>query len=151
MLIVLRAVFGQDEVNHGTMRYRVSAAGLVLVPPEVARCLTNNAGFQMIKKIQEEQTEVRPDVPQPQNLARSHQPMVRGCSEGASEYCVDVHDNFAVSAVVPAAVLRHGGTPIPPDECATAPTSECDKSIVGGQEDNLQQGAAAVVMGGGSR
>lgn len=33
-LIALRAVFGQDEANHGTRRYRIDAAGLVHVPPE---------------------------------------------------------------------------------------------------------------------
>ncbi|MBV8735922.1 MAG: hypothetical protein JO007_01435 [Alphaproteobacteria bacterium] len=151
MLIALRAVFGQDEVSHGTVRYRVDADGLVLVPPEVARCLVNNAGFEVVKRIQEEQGEVGTHAPQPQNLARSHQSMVRASSDGAPEYCIDVHDNFAISAVASAAVSRYGGTPTLPDECSTESTSKFGKSIVGGQEDNLQQGYAAVVMGGGSR
>ena len=111
MLIALRAVFGQDEVSYGTVRYRVSADGLVLVPPEVARCLANNAGFKVVKRIQEEQAEVRTHASQPQILARPHQPTVQACSDGAPEYCVDVHDNFAISAVASAAISRHGGMP----------------------------------------
>ena len=43
--IALRAVFGQDEANHGTRRYRVGADGIVRVPPEVAVHLLKNAGF----------------------------------------------------------------------------------------------------------
>jgi len=45
-LIALRAMFGQDEVNHGTARYRVAVVGrLVYVPREVASCLIKNGGF----------------------------------------------------------------------------------------------------------
>ena len=35
-LIPLRAVFGQDEANHGTARYAVDSGGLVWVPVEVS-------------------------------------------------------------------------------------------------------------------
>jgi hypothetical protein len=151
MLIALRAVFGQDEVSHGTVRYRVGADGLLLVPPEVARCLANNAGFQMIKKIQREQAEVTTRASPPQTLGRPRQSMVRAGSDGAREYCVDVHDNFAVSAVAFADVSKHGVTPTLPDECSTEPFSKSGKSIVGQQEDNLQQGSAAAIMDQGSR
>lgn len=48
MLIALRAMCGQDEVGHGTMRYRVGPDGRVLVPVEVARWLLWNAGFERI-------------------------------------------------------------------------------------------------------
>jgi hypothetical protein len=151
MLIALRAVFGQDEVSHGTVRYRVGANNLLLVPPEVARCLANNAGFQMIKKIQREQAEVTTHASPPQTLARPRQSTVRVCSDGAREYRVDVHDNFAVSAVAFADVSRHGVMPTLPDECSTEPSSKFGKSIGSQQENNLQQGSAAVVMDGGSR
>lgn len=43
--IALRAVFGQDEANHGTRRYRVGPDGVVRVPPEVAIHLLKNGGF----------------------------------------------------------------------------------------------------------
>lgn len=151
MLVALRAVFGQDEVSHGIVRYRVGADGLLLVPPEVARCLANNAGFQMINKIPREQAEVRTQASQRQTLTRAPQSTVRACSDGAREYRVDVHDNFAVSAVALADVSKHGVTPTLPDECSTEPSSKFGKSIVGQQEDNLQQGSAAAIMDQGSR
>jgi hypothetical protein len=45
-LIALRAMFGQNEVNHGTARYRVAVVDrLVHVPREVASCLIKNGGF----------------------------------------------------------------------------------------------------------
>lgn len=43
--IALRAVFGQDEANHGMRRYRVGPDGIVRVPPEVAVYLLKNGGF----------------------------------------------------------------------------------------------------------
>jgi hypothetical protein len=43
--IALRAVFGQDEANHGMRRYRVGPDGIVWVPPEVAVHLLKNGGF----------------------------------------------------------------------------------------------------------
>lgn len=43
--IALRAVFGQDEANHGTRRYRVGADGILWVPREVAVHLLKNGGF----------------------------------------------------------------------------------------------------------
>ena len=150
MLIALRAVFGQDEVSHGTVRYRVGADGLLLVPPEVARCLTNNAGFQMIKKIQREQAEVRAHASLPQTLAQPRQSMVRTGSDGTREYH-QVHDNFAVSAVALTEISRHGVTSTLPDECSTEPSSRSGKSIVGQQEHYLQQGYAATIIDQGSR
>lgn len=151
MLIALRAVFGQDEVSHGTVRYRVGADGLLLVPPEVARCLANNAGFQMIKKIQREQAEVRTPASLPQTLAPRHQSTVRACSGGAREYRIDVHDNFAESAVALADASKHGVTPALPDECSTEPSAKSGETIIGQQEDTLQQGYAAAMADEGSR
>jgi hypothetical protein len=49
-LIALRAVFGQDEANHGTVRYRVGADGTLTVPPEVAAYLIKNGGFAAAKR-----------------------------------------------------------------------------------------------------
>jgi hypothetical protein len=48
-LIALRAVFGQDEANHGTRRYRVDRDGLVHVPVEAAFFLVARGGFAMVK------------------------------------------------------------------------------------------------------
>jgi hypothetical protein len=58
---VLRAAFGQDEVNHGAERYRVGAGGLVLVPPAVAVHLIHNGGFQV--------------VPRPEAMRATHAPI----------------------------------------------------------------------------
>ena len=46
-LVALRAVFGQDEANHGTVRYRVDNDGRVRVPREAAVHLLRNGGFVM--------------------------------------------------------------------------------------------------------
>jgi hypothetical protein len=45
--MALRAVFGQDEANHGTARYRVDSERLVHVPPEVAAFLVSKGGFAL--------------------------------------------------------------------------------------------------------
>src|SRR5689334_11850460 len=47
-LIQLRAVFGQDEANHGTARYSVDNEGLIEVPPESVRPLTTIGGFVLV-------------------------------------------------------------------------------------------------------
>ena len=47
-LIALRAVFGQDEANHGTRRYRVDGDGLVHVPAEAAFFLVDKGGFAVV-------------------------------------------------------------------------------------------------------
>ena len=44
-LIALRAMFGQDEGNHGTARYRVAVDHLIHVPKGVASYLVNKGGF----------------------------------------------------------------------------------------------------------
>jgi hypothetical protein len=48
-LIALRAVFGQDEANHGIRRYRVGGDGLVHVPAEAAFFLVSKGGFVVAK------------------------------------------------------------------------------------------------------
>ena len=48
-LILLRAVFGQDEANHGTVRYPVDADGLIRVPLEAVSPLIGNGGFALPK------------------------------------------------------------------------------------------------------
>jgi hypothetical protein len=48
-LVALRAVFGQDEANHGTRRYRVDSNGVVHVPAPVAPFLVGKGGFAMVK------------------------------------------------------------------------------------------------------
>ena len=48
-LIALRAVFGQDEANHGMRRYRVGGDGLVRVPPRPLSYLISKGGFAVAK------------------------------------------------------------------------------------------------------
>ncbi|HEV2097762.1 MAG TPA: hypothetical protein VGR45_02415 [Stellaceae bacterium] len=50
-LVALRAVFGQDEANHGTRRYRVDSHGVVQVPALVAPFLVGKGGFAIVEKI----------------------------------------------------------------------------------------------------
>jgi hypothetical protein len=47
-VIALRAMFGQDEANHGTTRYRVGPNGILFVPPEVAEHLLERGGFAVV-------------------------------------------------------------------------------------------------------
>jgi len=44
-LVLLRAMFGQDEVNHGTNRYLVDDGHLVWVPLEAVGPLVAIGGF----------------------------------------------------------------------------------------------------------
>src|SRR5262249_21724033 len=46
---LLRAAFGQDEANHGTVRYSVGNEGLVRVPFEAVGPLTTVGGFVLAK------------------------------------------------------------------------------------------------------
>jgi len=48
-LILLRAVFGQDKANHGTVSYPVDADGLIRVPLEAVGPLIGNGGFALPK------------------------------------------------------------------------------------------------------
>jgi hypothetical protein len=47
-VIALRAMFGQDEANHGTTRYRVGPDGILFVPPLVAEHLLRRGGFAVV-------------------------------------------------------------------------------------------------------
>jgi hypothetical protein len=47
-VIALRAMFGQDEANHGTTRYRVGPNGILFVPAEVAEHLLKRGGFAVV-------------------------------------------------------------------------------------------------------
>ena len=49
-LIPLRAVFGQDEANHGAARYSVGEDGLIRVPPEAVGPLTTIGGFVLVNE-----------------------------------------------------------------------------------------------------
>lgn len=74
--IALRAVFGQDEANHGTRRYRVGPDGVVRVPPEVAVHLLKNGGFA---------TAGDPPAPHPRSEGAGEQPSQTDKSVGGGE------------------------------------------------------------------
>jgi hypothetical protein len=79
-LMVLRAVFGQDEANHGTRRYRVGVDGLVRVPPEAAFHLIARGGFAVANlPAAAEQQNSRGDAP-PVSRVRLHHGAGFGCS-----------------------------------------------------------------------
>jgi hypothetical protein len=88
-LIALRAMFGQDEANHGTVRYRVGIDRLVTVPPEVAIYLINNGGFAVAKR-----TAAWPAKPQPidlqsGSLVRLHHTTAGSCSYDGDKNCAN--------------------------------------------------------------
>lgn len=108
-------MFGQDEANHGTVRYPVGPDGLVLVPPEVALKLANNGGFAVVKPIA-----VGPSKPQSGDLqgnalVRLHHDTAGACSYGGSKYRADKNGDFLVPAEAVADLTAHGFMPIQPD------------------------------------
>ena len=93
-LIALRAVFGQDEANHGTTRYCVGA-GLVQVPPEGC-FLIGKGGFALAKTTAVVATE---PVGEPTRTPCSlHHDDAVGCSYGGCGYPVDQNGDVLVPA-----------------------------------------------------
>ncbi|HXC12695.1 MAG TPA: hypothetical protein VNV39_07615 [Stellaceae bacterium] len=110
-LIALRAMFGQDEANHGTVRYRVGLDGLVLVPPEVAVSLVNNGGFAVVKPIAMGPSKPRPGDLPCNALVRLHHDTAGACSYDGSQYRADKNGDFLVPAEAVADLTAHGFFP----------------------------------------
>ena len=106
----LRAVFGQDEANHGTTRYSVDANGLVQVPRDAMEPLISVRGFVLVKTVNDTisvgSLNLRND-----NAA--------GCSYAGRQYLGDANGNVIVPAEAAPELVAHGFVPIA-DEMATA-------------------------------
>ena len=111
-LIALRAVFGQDEVNHGTVRYHVDGDGLVRVPREAVSYLISNGGFALAKTTVAAIAEAQPTDADPTPLVRLHHDDAGGCSYAGSEYPSDENGDVLVppgaAAELDGARLRAG-------------------------------------------
>lgn len=102
-LIPLRAVFGQDEANHGTECYTVDNNGLVWVPIEAVVPLTAIGGFVLASS--------RPDAVSSGAL-KLHHSGSSGCSYLGRQYLVDANGNVLVPAEAAGELLAHGFVPI---------------------------------------
>ena len=116
MLTALRAVFGQDEVSHGTGRFRVGLDRVVRVPEAVASHLMHNAGFHVVKtpaanRLKPSSRSLRSDM-----LVRVHHLTAASCSYGGCEYQGDKNGNFLVPADAVVDLMSHGFVPIPPED-----------------------------------
>src|SRR5487761_1794369 len=114
-LIALRAVFGQDEVNHGTMRYRVDGDGLVRVPREAVSFLISNGGFALANTTDAAIVEVQPTNADPTPLVRLHHDDAGRCSYAGSEYSSDDRGDVLVPPEAAAELAVHGFVPVPED------------------------------------
>lgn len=113
-------MFGQDEANHGTVRYRVGLDGLVLVPPEVAVSLVNNGGFAVTKPIATGPSKPRPGDLPCNALVRLHHDTAGACSYDGSQYRADKNGDFLVPAEAVADLTAHGFMPVRPGQTRQA-------------------------------
>jgi hypothetical protein len=104
-LVALRAVFGQDEANHGTARYRVDNDGLVRVPREAVAFLTGTGGFVVTK------TAV---FSVPVGMLKLHHDEAAGCSYAGCGYSGDENGDVLVPAAAVRELVAHGFKPVPP-------------------------------------
>ena len=114
-LIALRAVFGQDEVNHGTVRYHVDGDGLVRVPREAVSYLISNGGFALAKTTVAAIAEAQSTDADPTPLVRLHHDDAGGCSYAGSEYPSDENGDVLVPPEAAAELAAHGFVPAPED------------------------------------
>jgi hypothetical protein len=106
--IALRAVFGQDEVSHGTARYRVGVGDPLLVPAAVAFYLLKNAGFRMVKRSDVGGANPASRAPYSQVFVRMCHPAATSCSYGGREYRIDENGDVLVPAGAAADLMAHG-------------------------------------------
>jgi len=98
-LIQLRAVFGQDEANHGTMRYLVGPDGLVQVPRHAVGPLVTLGGFVLAT--------IGNDTIS-SGLVNLHHDSAAGCSYAGRQYLGEANGNVIVPAEAASQLLAHG-------------------------------------------
>jgi hypothetical protein len=109
-------MFGQDEANHGTSRYRVGIDGRVAVPPEVAACLVNNGGFAVLKQAAASHSKRQPGDLRSGSLVRLHHDAAGACSYGGDLYLADRNGDFLVPAEAVVELMAHGFVALPPEQ-----------------------------------
>jgi hypothetical protein len=114
--VVLRAMFGQDETNHGTTRYRVSCNGLVTVSPEAAIYLAKNGGFVATTPTAARSSKLLSCVPEAIPPVGLRHPSATGCSYGGVEYHPDKSGVIFVPFDAVADLTAHGFSPLQQDE-----------------------------------
>ena len=118
-LMLLRAVFGQDEANYGTVRYPVDADGLVRVPLEAVGPLIGKGGFAVPKTTD--------DVVSAGMLKLRHDGAA-GCCYGGRRYPGDENGDVLVPAEAASELLAHGFVPVLQ---GATPASKRAKPILG--------------------
>ena len=111
-LIALRAAFGQDEANHGTVRYRVDGDGLVRVPRQAVSFLIGNGGFALVKTTGAAIAKAQPPNADSTPVVRLHHDDAGGCSYAGSEYPSDERGDVLVPADAAAELAAHGFVPV---------------------------------------
>ena len=101
--MLLRAVFGQDEANHGTVRYPVDADGMVRVPLEAAGPLITKGGFAV---------PMTADDAVSAGMLKLHHDDAAGCCYGGRRYPGDENGDVLVPAEAASDLVAHGFVPV---------------------------------------
>ena len=102
-LVLLRAVFGQDEANYGTVRYPVDADGLIRVPLEAVGPLIAKGGFAMPRTA---------DDAVSAGMLKLHHDGAAGCCYGGRRYPGDENGDVLVPAEAASDLMAHGFVPV---------------------------------------
>lgn len=107
-LIALRAVFGQDEANYGTRRYRVGNGGVLSVPREFAVILLKNGGFALAAGATAAIGPANAAKPPPGALVTLRHDSAQACSFGGKQYQAGQNGEFLVPAAAVMELVSHG-------------------------------------------
>ena len=118
-LMLLRAVFGQDEANYDIVRYPVDADGLIRVPLEAVGPLIGNGGFALPKTTGDLVSA---------GMLKLHHDGAAGCCCGGRQYPGDENGDVLVPAEAASELLAHGFVPVPQ---GATPASSGAKSKLG--------------------
>ena len=102
-LIPLRAVFSQDEANHGASRYLVDNDGLIQVPLEAVGPLTTVGGFVLAKNS---------DNAISAGVLTLHHDDAAGCCYACRQFLSDSNGDVRVPAEAASELLAHGFVPV---------------------------------------
>ena len=102
-LVLLRAAFGQDEANHGTIRYPVDNNGLLQVPLEAVGPLITIGGFVLAK------TGINAISA---GSLKLHHDDSAGCSYAGRQYLSDANGDVLVPVAATSELLAHGFAPV---------------------------------------
>ena len=107
-VIAVRAVFGQDEANHGTTRFRVGPDRVVVVPQEAAEPLLKRGGFARVGVAATPTLAIAACPLAPALLVPLRHKTAQGCSYNGSDYRADPSGVVRVPAEAVAELAGHG-------------------------------------------